>query len=39
MICKCVKCGNVAEIVCLVDEEPWCEECFIKALEMLPKEE
>ena len=32
MICTCGKCGKEAEIVCLVDDIPWCEECLMKAL-------
>lgn len=28
---KCEKCGRKKEIVCIVDGEPWCEECFNKA--------
>lgn len=39
MICKCEKCGKEVEIVCFVDDEPWCEECFVKALGTPPKEE
>lgn len=31
MECECAKCGEVREIVCRVDGEPWCEECFDKA--------
>ena len=29
---KCIKCGVIKEIVCTVDGNPWCEECFDKAL-------
>ena len=29
---KCAKCGETKEIVCTVDGEPWCEECFDKAM-------
>lgn len=31
----CGKCGqvkNIEELVCMVDGEPWCEECFDKAM-------
>lgn len=28
----CVKCGEEKEICCTVDGEPWCEDCFGKAL-------
>lgn len=33
MICKCGKCGKENEIVCLVNEIPYCEDCFLAALE------
>ena len=29
----CSRCGRVKEVCCLVDGEPWCEECFEKAME------
>lgn len=32
---KCGKCGEVkaiVRIVCLVDDVPYCEDCFLKAL-------
>lgn len=32
MECKCAKCGEVKEIVALVDGLPWCEDCFDAAL-------
>ncbi len=35
MECKCAKCGEVREIVCRVDGEPWCEECLYKALGLI----
>lgn len=35
MECKCAKCGEVREIVCRVDGEPWCEECLDKALGLI----
>ena len=28
----CSKCGGVKEVCCLIDGEPWCEDCFDKAL-------
>lgn len=28
----CAKCGEVKEICCSVDGQPWCEDCFEKAL-------
>lgn len=28
----CAKCGQEKEIVCTVDDKPWCEECFDKAM-------
>jgi hypothetical protein len=28
----CAKCGEVKEICCMIDGEPWCEDCFDKAL-------
>lgn len=30
--CRCGKCGKQAEIVCFVDDVPWCEECLSNAL-------
>lgn len=38
MICKCAKCGEESEIVCFVDDEPWCEGCLNKALGPLPED-
>ena len=32
MICKCGKCGKTKEIVCLVDDVPYCEDCFLAAM-------
>lgn len=32
MIYKCGKCGKVREIVVLVDNLPYCEDCAITAL-------
>lgn len=32
LVCTCGKCGKQAEIVCFVDDVPWCEECLSKAL-------
>lgn len=32
MTCKCAKCGKESEIVCFVDDAPWCEQCLDKAL-------
>lgn len=29
----CSRCGRAKEVCCLVDGEPWCEECFEKAME------
>ena len=28
----CSQCGEEKEVCCLVDGEPWCEECFERAL-------
>lgn len=28
----CAKCGEVKEVCCLIEGEPWCEDCFDKAL-------
>lgn len=36
MIRKCGKCGKVREIVVLVDDLPYCEDCFIAALGNMP---
>lgn len=36
MICKCGKCGGQFEIVCLVDDVPYCERCLLAALGPLP---
>lgn len=32
MEAKCAKCGEIKEIVCTVDREPWCEDCFDRAM-------
>ena len=32
-ICACGKCGKTSEIVCLVDDVPYCEACFLGALQ------
>ena len=29
---KCGKCGETKEIVCLVDDVPYCEDCFLAAM-------
>lgn len=31
--CVCTQCGEVKEVCCFVDGEPWCEECFDKAMD------
>lgn len=31
--CTCAKCGEVREICCIVDGEPWCEDCLDKAID------
>lgn len=36
---KCGKCGEVKEIVCLVDDVPYCEDCFLKAMGIEEREE
>lgn len=36
MIDKCGKCGKVREIVVLVDDLPYCEDCAITALGNMP---
>ena len=36
MKAKCIKCGAIKEIVCTVDGNPWCDECFDKALGAAP---
>ena len=33
---KCIKCGAIKEIACTVDGNPWCDECFDKALGAMP---
>ena len=33
---KCIKCGAIKEIACTVDGNPWCEECFDKAIDAAP---
>lgn len=35
---KCGKCGETKEIVCLVDDVPYCEDCFLAAMECDRKE-
>lgn len=32
-ICACGKCGKTSEIVCLVDDVPYCEACFLGAMQ------
>lgn len=39
MKAKCAKCGQEKEIVCTVDGDPLCEECFDKAMEWEDKHE
>lgn len=39
MLCKCAKCKKEAEIICFVDDRPWCEECLDRALGTPPKKE
>lgn len=34
MICKCGKCKKTKEIVCFVDDVPYCEDCFLVAMGM-----
>lgn len=36
---KCAKCGKETEIVCFVDDEPWCEGCLNIALDPLPEDD
>ena len=36
---KCGKCGEVKEIVCLVDDVPYCEDCLLKAMGIKKEEE